>query len=128
MKRLPAFFRTAALSNWFLGASTVFHKAQFNLLGLEPANYSTLIVLTGMLGVVLGVLYWDIAEKPEHRLALLKIGLLSKGGGSLIWLIGLITRDIPSTFWFYACWADFIWLPGFAYYYIKLYKGKRGVK
>ena len=119
MKFFRTFFRVAAFSNWFLGMSTIFHRAQFLALGLEPINYSTVIILTGTLGIVLGVLFWDVAEgKPEHRLALLKIGVIGKASGSLIWLIGLITGDLPPVFWFYAIWADLFWLPGFVYYYV----------
>ncbi len=115
------FFRVAAFSNWFLGMSTIFHKAQFAAFGLEPINYPTLIIFTGVLGIVFGVLYWDVAEgKPENQLALLKIGVLGKAGGSIIWLVGLITGDLPPAFWFYAIWADLLWLPGFVYYYIRL--------
>ena len=128
MKNLSSFFRGAALSNWILGFSSIFHKAQFAIFGLEAPHYSTLIIFTGMLGVVLGVLYWDIAQFPNHRLELLKIGLLSKSGGSIIWLIGLVTGDLPSPLWFYACWADFMWLPGFIYYYRLVKKESRRFK
>ena len=123
MKFFRTFFRVAAFSNWLLGMSTIFHKAQFAAFGLEPINYSTIIIFTGTLGIVFGVLYWDIAEgKPEIQPALLKIGVLSKGGGSLIWLVGLITKDLPPAFWFYAIWADLLWLPGFVYFYILFYR------
>ncbi|MBI4431134.1 MAG: hypothetical protein HY587_05435 [Candidatus Omnitrophica bacterium] len=106
--------------------STIFHKAQFAAFGLEPVNYPTLIIFMGMLGAVLGILYWDIAEgRQEHRLALLRIGVMGKAGGSIIWLAGLVTGDLPPIFWFYAIWADIIWLPGFVYFYVVLMRESR---
>ena len=123
---LPIFFHVAAFSNWLLACLTLFQRALFYSLHIDPPRYAALFVMGGAWMIVFGVLYWDIADKPAVRPALLKIALLSKAAPALIWLIGLMTHDLPPVFWGFALISDFLWLPGFVYYYVtELEAGKK---
>jgi hypothetical protein len=120
MRRRPlhrAVFGLAALYNvlWGLYAA-VDPQWLFRFAGMPPLNQPALFACLGMVIGVYGLIYAEVARRPEHGFALAAVGLLGKVLGPL-GLAGLILRgEWPPATLVLCLTNDFIWWVPFTLY------------
>lgn len=110
-------FRLAALYNisWGLYAA-VDPQWLFRFSGLPPLNQPALFACLGMVIGVYGLLYAEVARRPEEGFALAAVGLLGKVLGPL-GLAGLILRgEWPVATLVLCLTNDFLWWVPFTLY------------
>jgi hypothetical protein len=112
-----AVFSLAALYNilWGLYAA-VDPQWLFRFAGMPEMNQPALFACLGMVIGVYGLLYAEVARRPEHGFALAAVGLLGKVLGPL-GLAGLILRgEWPVATLVLCLTNDFIWWVPFGLY------------
>jgi hypothetical protein len=88
----------------------------FNFAGMEPINYPDVFACLGMVVGLYGIVYLEIARKPERGFLLAAVGLI----GKILGPIGLLTLIAQGT-WkpptIIMCLTnDFVWWIPFALY------------
>lgn len=97
----------------------------FRFAGMEPLNQPALFACLGMVIGVYGLLYLEVARRPEHGFALAAVGLLGKVLGP-IGLAGLIARgEWPPATLVLCLTNDFVWWVPFALYLGDAWPGYR---
>jgi hypothetical protein len=112
-----AVFLAAAVYNvlWGLYAA-VDPQWLFRFAGMPPLNHPAFFACLGMVIGVYGLLYAEVARRPEHGFALAAVGLLGKVLGP-IGLAGLILRgEWPRATLVLCLTNDFIWWVPFTLY------------
>jgi hypothetical protein len=112
-----AVFLLAAVYNvlWGLYAA-VDPQWLFRFAGMAPLNHPAFFACLGMVIGVYGLLYAEVARRPEHGFALAAVGLLGKVLGP-IGLAGLILRgEWPRATLVLCLTNDFIWWVPFTLY------------
>ena len=112
-----AVFSLAALYNLLWGLyAAVDPQWLFRFSGLPPMNQPALFACLGMVIGVYGLLYAEVARRPEHGFALAAVGLLGKVLGP-VGLAGLILRgEWPPATLVLCLTNDFIWWVPFTLY------------
>jgi hypothetical protein len=88
----------------------------FRFAGMPPQNYPQIFACLGMVIGLYGVLYWEVARKPEQGWLLAAVGLTGKVLGP-IGLLGLIwSGQWPRAAIILSVINDFIWWVPFAIY------------
>jgi hypothetical protein len=97
----------------------------FRLAGLPPQNYPQIFACLGMVIGLYGILYLEVARRPEHGWLLAAVGLFGKvlgpvGLGRLIWsgqwpwstALLCLTNDViwwvPFALYLYDAWPAFV--------------------
>jgi hypothetical protein len=112
-----AVFSVAAVYNllWGLWAA-VDPQWLFRFAGMPPLNHPAIFACLGMVVGVYGLVYAEVARRPEHGFLLAAVGLLGKVLGP-IGLAGLILRgEWPPATGVLCLTNDFIWWVPFALY------------
>ncbi len=112
-----AVFCAAALYNllWGLWAA-VDPQWLFRFAGMPPLNHPAIFACLGMVVGVYGLVYAEVARRPEHGFLLAAVGLLGKVLGP-IGLAGLILRgEWPPATVVLCLTNDFVWWVPFALY------------
>lgn len=112
-----AVFLAAAVYNvlWGLYAA-VDPQWLFRFAGMPPLNHPAFFACLGMVIGVYGLLYAEVARRPEHGFALAAVGLLGKVLGP-IGLAGLILQgEWPRATLVLCLTNDFIWWVPFTLY------------
>jgi hypothetical protein len=88
----------------------------FRLTGLPPSNSPQIFACLGMVVGLYGVLYLEVARRPEHGWAAAAIGLTGKvlGPLGLAWLI--VTGSWPASTVVLIATNDLVWWAPFAWY------------
>jgi hypothetical protein len=112
-----AVFLAAAAYNILWGLySAVDPQWLFRFAGMPPLNQPALFACLGMVIGVYGILYAEVARRPEHGFLLAAVGLLGKVLGP-IGLAGLILRgEWPPASLVLCLTNDFIWWVPFSLY------------
>jgi hypothetical protein len=112
-----AVFSAAALYNLLWGLyAAVDPQWLFRFAGMAPLNHPALFACLGMVIGVYGLLYAEVARRPEHGFLLAAVGLLGKVLGP-IGLAGLILRgEWPPAAVVLCLTNDFLWWVPFGLY------------
>ena len=88
----------------------------FRLAGMPPANYPAIFACLGMVVGLYGILYLEIARRPEHGWTIAAVGLTGKVLGPLgmFWLIR--TGEWPVSAAMLCVTNDLVWWIPFALY------------
>ena len=121
-----AVFALAALYNLGWGAyAAVDPQWLFRFAGMAPLNQPALFACLGMVIGVYGLLYAEVARRPEHGFALAAVGLLGKVLGP-VGLADLILRgEWPLATLVLCATNDFIWWVPFGLYLWDAWPGYR---
>ena len=88
----------------------------FRFAGMNPPNYPEIFVCVGMIVGLYGVVYWEIARRPERGFVLALVGFV----GKILGPIGVINYVLIGKWTFSALIMnltnDFVWLIPFAVY------------
>jgi hypothetical protein len=112
-----AVFSAAALYNllWGLWAA-VDPQWLFRFAGMAPLNHPAIFACLGMVVGVYGLVYAEVARRPEHGFLLAAVGLLGKVLGPL-GLAGLIfSGEWPPATVVLCLTNDFLWWVPFSLY------------
>lgn len=112
-----AVFSLAALYNilWGLYAA-VDPQWLFRFAGMAPMNHPAFFSCLGMVIGVYGLLYAEVARRPEHGFALAAVGLLGKVLGPLGLAVLIFQGEWPKATLVLCLTNDFIWWAPFALY------------
>src|SRR5262245_15255934 len=88
----------------------------FRFAGMTPANYPQIFACLGMVIGLYGVLYLEVARKPERGWLLAAIGLTGKVLGPIGLLKLIFTAQWPAATILLSITNDFIWWIPFAIY------------
>ena len=110
-------FIAAALYNvlWGLYAA-VDPQWLFRFAGMPPMNQPALFACLGMVIGVYGLLYAEVARRPEHGFALAAVGLLGKVLGPLGLAQLILGGEWPAATLALCLTNDFIWWVPFSLY------------
>jgi hypothetical protein len=96
---------SALWPNWF-----------FSFTGMEPINHPEIYACLGMVIGLYGVLYLEVARRPEHGFLLAAIGAVGKFLGPVGALVLLLQGKWPLSALLLNVGNDFIWWVPFALY------------
>lgn len=88
----------------------------FRFAGMPPLNHPHIFACLAMVVGVYGLLYWEVARRPEHGFALAAVGLLGKVLGPLGLAYLIFTGLWPWKTLLLCLTNDFIWWVPFAQY------------
>lgn len=97
----------------------------FRMTGMEPLNHPEVFACLGMVIGVYGVLYLEVARRPEHGFAIAAIGLSGKLLGPAGWLIAVLSGSWPLSSGILILTNDLIWWIPFALYLRDAWPGYR---
>ncbi|MBA4017880.1 MAG: hypothetical protein C0483_11950 [Pirellula sp.] len=112
-----ATFVLAGIYNLIWGAySALDPQWLFRFAEMPPANYPEIFACLGMVVGLYGIIYFEVARRPEHGALLAAVGLLGKvlgpiGLAKLLW-----TGQWPPATLVLCLTNDFIWWAPFAWY------------
>lgn len=99
--------------------SALYPQWFFILTGLPQINHPTIFACLGMVIGIYGLLYLEIARKPENGWIIAAIGLLGKILGPIGMIQLIIFNDWPVSAFFYMCLSNDLiwWIPFSSYLY-----------
>ncbi|QRN99262.1 hypothetical protein JRI60_09685 [Archangium violaceum] len=110
-------FAAAALYNIFWGLyAAVDPQWLFRFAGMPPLNQPALFSCLGMVIGVYGLLYAEVARRPEHGFALAAVGLLGKVLGPIGLALLILQGEWPRATLVLCLTNDFIWWVPFSLY------------
>ena len=116
-RRHRAAFVAAGVYNIGWGALTVARPQWlFGLAGMPPANHPQVFACLGMVIGLYGVVYLEIARRPEDGWVLAAVGLTGKVLGPVGLAYLLVTRQWPLATVVLCLTNDVVWWPSFAAY------------
>lgn len=106
--------RFAAVFNLCAGANMVFlPELTYKLIGMKAPEIDFPIQLVGLLVGLFGVGYYQVARSPIEQRMLLRLGMWSKGLGSVLATYYVIRGHLPLRFVAVYFFADVIYLVPF---------------
>jgi hypothetical protein len=110
-------FVAAGLYNIAWGCFTVLRPQWlFDLAGMPPANHPQAFACLGMVIGLYGVVYLEVARRPEEGWVLAAVGLTGKVLGPVGLAYLLLTRQWPLATAVLCLTNDLVWWPSFAAY------------
>ncbi|HEY2988979.1 MAG TPA: hypothetical protein VGL11_14705 [Candidatus Binatia bacterium] len=106
---------------WGIG-SALYPQWLFHWARMEPARYPEIFACLGMIVALYGILYLDVARRPERGWLIAAVGLTGKVLGPLGWLYLIVQREWPVDTILLVATNDFIWWPPFALYLFDAYE------
>ena len=112
-----ATFVLAGIYNLLWGAYSAFDpQSLFRVAGMPPANYPEIFACLGMVVGLYGILYLEVARRPEQGMLMASVGLIGKvlgpiGLAQLLW-----TGQWPPATLVLCVTNDFIWWLPFGLY------------
>jgi hypothetical protein len=119
-------FVAAGLYNIVWGLwSTADPQWLFRFAGMPPANYPAIFACLGMVVGLYGILYLDVARRPEHGWLVAAVGLVGKTLGpiGMVWLIR--SGEWPPSAFVLCLTNDLIWWIPFGLYLHDAWPGLR---
>src|ERR1700736_135130 len=74
----------------------LFPRSFFDVFGLTPPQYPSLWSCLGMVVGVYGILYAQVAWKPEEGALIVAVGLLGKLLGPIGWVVTVANGELPA--------------------------------
>jgi len=112
-----AVFAAAGIYNMAWGLwSAVDPQWLFRFAGMPPANHPAVFACLGMVIGLYGILYLDVARRPQHGWLVAAVGLLGKclGPVGMVWLIR--SGEWPASAFVLCLTNDLIWWIPFGLY------------
>ena len=88
----------------------------FRATGMEPMRHPAVFACVGMIVGVYGILYLEVARRPEHGWLLAAVGMLGKILGPIGWLISVLQGAWPVESGVLILTNDLIWWIPFGLY------------
>lgn len=88
----------------------------FQVAGMETMVHPEVFACLGMVIGVYGLLYLEVARRPEHGFAIAAVGMLGKILGPIGWTVAVATDRWPPTTGVLILTNDLIWWVPFAIY------------
>ena len=88
----------------------------FRVAGMEPMRHPAVFACVGMIVGVYGILYLEVARRPEHGWLLAAVGMLGKILGPIGWLISVLQGTWPIESGLLILTNDLIWWIPFGLY------------
>jgi hypothetical protein len=119
-------FAAAGIYNLLWGLWTALDPQWlFRFAGMEALNHPAIFACLGMVVGVYGLLYLEVARRPEGGWAAAAVGLLGKVLGPLGWLYAVTVGDWPLASGVLILTNDLIWWGPFALYLKDAWPGWR---
>jgi hypothetical protein len=114
-------FRLAAFLNWITCIPNfVYPRLMSVVLGIPPLNYEYFLRAFAGLGVVFGNLYFEISRDPLRNRILIKYGWIAKAVSFIAVTLAFAAGQVHPLIWLFFVVEDFIWIPSFVYYDVKM--------
>lgn len=97
----------------------------FRVAGMAPLNHPEVFACLGMVIGVYGLLYLEVARRPEHGFAIAAIGMLGKVLGPIGWLVAVLSGRWPLASGLLILTNDLIWWIPFGLYLRDAWPGWR---
>jgi hypothetical protein len=88
----------------------------FRFSGMEPLNHPAIFACLGMVVGVYGLLYLDVARRPEQGFFIASVGLLGKVLGPFGMAVLVATGEWPARAWALCVTNDLVWWVPFGLY------------
>jgi len=88
----------------------------FRLAGMPPINYPEIFACLGMVVGLYGVVYFEVARRPEQGMLLAAVGLIGKVLGPIGWLQLYLSGQWPGSSIVMCLTNDLVWWIPFALY------------
>ena len=88
----------------------------FNFAGMAPINYPQIFACLGMVVGVYGIMYWEVARRPERGWLIAAVGMLGKVLGPIGLAQLILSHTWPVRSIILCVTNDFIWWIPFALY------------
>ena len=112
-----AVFIAAAVYNVAWGLLTALYPQWlFDFAGMEPMRYPAIFACVGMIVGLYGILYAEVARRPERGFLLAAVGLAGKILGPIGWLTVYLNGEWPASSLVVILTNDLIWWIPFALY------------
>jgi hypothetical protein len=112
-----AAFAAAGIYNLAWGTmSSIDPQWYFRAAGMPPINYPEIFACLGMVIGIYGLLYLEVARRPERGFALAAVGLLGKVLGPIGALVLVAKGTWPPRFLWHIVANDLVWWLPFALY------------
>jgi hypothetical protein len=95
----------------------------FRFARMAPINYPQIFACLGMVVGVYGVLYWEVARRPERGWLIAAVGLLGKVLGPIGLAQLILTHTWPLRTLILCITNDFIWWIPFTLYLVDAWPG-----
>lgn len=110
-------FAAAGIYNLAWGAvAAIFPGWLFAFAGMEPPRYPEVFACLGMVIGLYGILYLDVARRPEHGRLIAAVGLAGKVLGPIGWLGLHLRGDWPLASGALILTNDLVWWLPFGLY------------
>jgi hypothetical protein len=116
-------FRLGAISNWVVTVGGIIAPTEYSHLTapmMAPSNYPFLLRLWSGMAFMFGFMFWEISNDPVGKRALIKYSWIEKCVTGTSVTIAWITGNVPMTFFLFICFTDWLWVPLFAYYDVRV--------
>lgn len=97
----------------------------FRLADMPPARYPEIFACLGMVVGLYGLLYFEVARRPERGCLIAAIGLLGKLLGPIGWLVLVVSGRWPWQTVILCVTNDVIWWPPFVLYLLDVLNVER---
>jgi hypothetical protein len=115
-------FAVAGVYNLLWGVFSAFYPQWlFHRAGMEPARYPEIFACLGMVVGLYGVLYLDVARRPERGWLVVAVGLAGKLLGPLGWLYLVLRGRWPFDTVILIATNDVVWWLPFSLYLLEGY-------
>lgn len=105
--------------------SSVYPNWLFDFAGMPPINYPEIFACLGMVIGLYGVIYLEVARRPEKGFLLAAVGLAGKLLGPIGLLVLIINGQWPPASLILCLTNDFIWWIPFSIYLYDSWPGYR---
>ena len=97
----------------------------FDFAGMPPINYPEIFACLGMVIGLYGIIYLEVARKPENGFLLAAVGLIGKILGPIGLLLLILKGQWPASSIILCLTNDFIWWIPFGLYLMDSWSGYR---
>lgn len=118
-----AVFIIAGIYNIFWGIfSAIYPNWLFDFAGMPPINYQQIFACLGMVVGLYGIIYFEVARKPENGFLLAAVGFLGKILGPIGLLILIWQGEWKPATIILCLTNDFVWWIPFSLYLFDSWK------
>src|ERR1044071_3276309 len=116
-------FRLGAISNWLVTVGGIIAPVELSRVmvpTMAPPNYPFLLRLWSGMAFMFGFMFWEISNDPVTKRALIKYSWIEKCVTGTSVTIAWITGNVPLVFFLFVCFPDWLCVPLFAYYDVRM--------
>ena len=105
-------FKAGAISNWLAAAPAFFaYDKMVDMMGMSEApNYPFLVSIWAWMGVIWGVVCWEIGRDPVGKRWMIKYIYLEKGAVALTVFTAYARGEVPLSVPLFSLTTDVLWI------------------